>query len=79
MSRCRSCNALIEWVTMEGSGKSNPLDPEPVENGNVEIYAEGDKLMGRVVTDTADRLFSPPLHLSHFATCPNAQEHRKRG
>lgn len=79
MARCRSCDAPVLWVTMEGSGKSNPLDPEPVENGNVETFTgEDGRPMGRVLTDASDRLFSPPLYVSHFSSCPNAKEHRKR-
>ena len=26
-----------------------------------------------------DTEYSPPRHISHFATCPNARHHRKRG
>lgn len=78
MAECRSCHAPVQWVTMEGSGKSNPLDPEPVENGNVEVYTgEDGQLMGRIVTDTADRLFTPPLHLSHFVSCPDAKRWKR--
>jgi hypothetical protein len=70
MAKCRSCHADLTWVTMEGSGKANPLDVEPVENGNVEVYVEDGRPMGRVVTDASDRPFAPPLHLSHFKELP---------
>jgi hypothetical protein len=26
-----------------------------------------------------DEEYEPPRHISHFATCPNADQHRKRG
>ena len=79
MANCRSRHAPIVWIAMEGSGKANPIDPEPVENGNIELFTgEDGRPMGRVVTDASDRLFTPPLHLSHWATCPDADEWRKK-
>lgn len=58
---CRSCGAAITWVEME-SGKRMPLDlPEK----RVVIVPSTGK--GRVMD----------AHTSHFATCPNAAQHRK--
>lgn len=51
-----------------------PLDAEPRPDGN--IYIEGDKAH----VYPAGSLFPAPgpLHLSHFVTCPNADQHRRR-
>jgi hypothetical protein len=54
------------------SGKKNPLDVLPAENGNVAIGGDG---LGYVVSND-DR--TPPLYVSHFATCPGAASHRKK-
>ena len=68
---CRSCKKPIVWVQMAKSGKKNPLDATPSPEGTIAIGADG---LGYMVTGE-DR--TPPLYLSHFATCPNSQQHRK--
>lgn len=77
LGKCRSCGAAILWVTMEPSGKKNPLDAEPSPNGNI-VASEGGK--GMVVK--GDQLLQlreagSPLYLSHFASCSGAAQHRK--
>ncbi len=62
-SKCRSCGAPIVWVVMRPSGKKMPLDAKPVTR----IVLNLDDDRGEV-RDT---------YLSHFATCPNAAQHRK--
>ena len=76
-ARCRSCGAPMLWVTMHPSGKPNPLDPTPVEWGNIEVRdgLQTTSKYGRVVPQ-GER--EGKLYTSHFATCPNAGEHRKR-
>lgn len=78
MTRCRSCDADILWVTMADSGKHAPLDAEPTEKGNIELSIEEGKPVGRVVDPNADRLFPVELHLSHFATCPQSSDWRRK-
>lgn len=78
-SVCRSCGRKILWA-LTGNDKRIPLDPEPVVNGNLEVDAE----TGRVRTLKAAELNAllrggnPLYHISHFATCPNANKHRIR-
>jgi len=72
MARCKSCEAPIEWATMP-SGKANPIDAEPSPRGNLVLI--GGKV--RFATDE-DRALHRPLYTSHFATCPSADEWRKR-
>lgn len=60
------------------AGKRCPLDPEPVVGGNVEIGDDGiaraiGKSEAAVRASNGDKLYK-----SHFATCPNAGQHRKR-
>jgi hypothetical protein len=62
-SRCRSCHKAIVWAKTV-TGKSMPLDVEPVEGGNIQLV-DG---IAHVVE---------LLYLSHFATCSSAARHRK--
>lgn len=78
MAACRSCGESIIWRTTPG-GKPMPLDPEPVDHGNVIVL---DDRRCRVVGGAAaedHKREGGELYVSHFATCPNANEHRKRG
>ena len=73
MSRCRSCLGEITWARTE-SGKRIPLDAEPVDDGNVELT-----MQGVAVVHGQPPMFDPgPMYVSHFATCPNANEHRSK-
>jgi hypothetical protein len=67
---CRSCGAPITWARTT-SGKPIPLDPEPVDRGNLEVE-DG---VARPVLIEAGKL----RYVTHFATCPNAPQHRNRG
>ncbi len=64
MSACRSCGAEIVWKKT-ASGKNVPLDlPE-------KRYVENKTSIHRGQVEIQD------TWLSHFATCPNADSHRK--
>ncbi len=77
-AKCRSCKAPIAWVKMIGTGKSNPIDPEPSPKGNVVITEDGQGCA--VNASEADRLRTEEgcsLYLSHFATCKDAKAFKK--
>lgn len=75
-SACSSCGAPVVWVAM-ATGRSAPLNADPVPNGNVELDpAGGARVLGKVDAE-ARRLAGVELYLSHFATCPNAARHRR--
>lgn len=66
-SRCKSCDAPVEWVTMKDSGRAIPLDVGPGSTITaIDVRADGAGTYG--VTVTGRR--------SHFATCPRAEDHR---
>lgn len=71
MSRCRSCNAEIVWAITE-NGKRMPFDAEPAERptGLFKLVNDGPDVLARSVA-------GEPVYLSHFVTCPNADEHRR--
>lgn len=61
--KCSSCGAPVLWVVM-GSGKRMPLNPEPKKLVTLDDMPEA-------------RGYVTDCYTSHFATCPNAQAHRK--
>jgi len=71
---CSSCGAPIVWATM-ATGSRMPVDFEPSEGANVVLFDGPSGLMGVVVHGNA--FAHKPRHRSHFATCPNADEHRR--
>jgi len=71
MSRCKSCGAEITWAVTQ-QGRVMPLDAAKVL---VAIPT------GRFVDNGSGQL-TPQVEvrqasLTHFATCPHAQQHRK--
>lgn len=84
-STCRSCGAAIVWIKTR-SGKNMPCDPELIsfkesrEGGDLFITKDGNTVRGK----RFDPIGAFPQkvlqtgYISHFATCPNADEHRRR-
>ena len=73
---CRTCRAPIWWgVTLKD--RSMPFNPEPTEDGEWVIDGKTDNGAPRVrrhepLTDPEDTKRYTP----HWATCPDADEHR---
>jgi hypothetical protein len=67
MSTCRSCGADITWAVTT-RGRRIPLD---TAIKNVAIPATDPALDGPVTVTFVSG------HETHFATCPNADEHRR--
>jgi hypothetical protein len=80
MAECKSCGAAITWVLTE-KDKPMPVDAEPVEQGNVELYRDdAGEQRARVVVEgdaTLPGFDLPARYQSHFASCPQADQHRK--
>lgn len=81
------CGARMRWATTL-TGSRIPLDPEPVDDGTFLLVAAlepaGAPIAIPVAAIADDRIMQlrqagPRLFRSHFATCPNADDHRKRG
>lgn len=62
---------MINWYKTV-AGRNIPIDPEPHPEGNVYIDVVSNVASVVPVGSRA------PLYRSHFATCPNAGQHRKR-
>lgn len=77
VSTCGSCYAPIWWATSRVGGKRIPMDDKPTPNGNLYVWGCTDQ--GRPVVDyigKGDRV-ATVRYTSHFATCPNADRHRR--
>lgn len=89
---CRRCNAPIVFVASATTGKPIPCDPTPVaiipvapEHAKAiraTPIVSGVTEAGQVVRGIAPGDGTPPqaitmIRISHFATCPHADEFRK--
>jgi hypothetical protein len=72
MARCRSCEAEVIWADTK-HGKKMPLDAKPTSKGNL-VFVGG---VARTVTDE-DRRLHRETYTSHFSTCADAGDWRKR-
>jgi hypothetical protein len=62
--RCSSCRAQIIWFKTE-AGRNHPVDADTVEPADTEL-------------DLQTKSHPEGKHKSHFATCPNANQHRRK-
>jgi len=85
MSACKSCGAEVRWAVSESTNKRMPLDYRPSLDGNIALRDGEDpfgdryaRVIGnREVLDQM-RAEGASLYTSHFATCPNAKQHRSK-
>jgi hypothetical protein len=79
IARCRTCGAEIRWVSTH-AGRRMPIDAWPSKAGNVQLIADDGSVVaevlraGRAVEARARGL---ELFVAHFATCPDAENHRR--
>jgi len=84
-TKCRSCDAPILFIKTK-NGKTMPVNAEPVwirkdAAGKTYIKSDGSFITGEIVGDAYDDPENKPVeaYVSHFATCPQAENFRKRG
>lgn len=76
-ARCGSCKAEIDWGRT-AADKPVPIDAVPVEDGNLAVRRDDDGQLRTRVVRLGDPLEPDEKRgSSHFATCPNADRHRK--
>lgn len=74
---CKGCGAAVVWART-ASGAAMPVDAVPTPGANVRLSWEGSDVRAHVVK--AQFAFgSKTNHLSHFVTCPKADEWRRKG
>jgi len=64
---CRTCGAPIRWA-VTAAGRRMPLDTKPVT-----LFV----LVGSTDEQGNQRVDTRTGYVSHFATCPQAAEHRR--
>jgi hypothetical protein len=82
---CRTCDAPILWAVTT-AGKPMPLDPAPAADGNIILTGQTGRTTSggsapecRVDdTMTLPGIDPPERFKSHFATCPQASQHRRK-
>jgi hypothetical protein len=77
MRFCRSCSAPIRWGTTY-EGARIPLDFDAAATGNIRWFDDGRIDVLNAKRARVYRQLGVPLYVSHFATCPNAAQHRRR-
>lgn len=75
---CTRCGASIMWAVTDHD-KRMPVDWFPTADGTVKISTDGTTRRAHVL-GPLEQLLEPPgsLHKAHFATCPYADELRRR-
>lgn len=80
MAKCKSCGAEIIWIKM-ASGKMMPCDAKPVSYQTAVPGTKGTLTLVTPDGRVASGVFNPDSdkigYTSHFATCPNANQHRR--
>jgi hypothetical protein len=83
MAKCSSCGADIFWVKLIPSGRRHPVDEKPHEKGSISLTgvseagrAEQAVVLGRSARER-ELNDGGLLYMSHFATCPDAANHRR--
>ncbi len=68
MAECRSCQAEVKWIKLRPMMKPHPVDPTPTKVIVLGDVSSGGNPVGKTVDG----------YVSHFATCPQADEWRTR-
>ena len=71
-SRCRSCGAHVIWAKTQ-SGKNIPVDLQEIVGGNLRILDVPSGKFAKVIQAKPD----VKAYRTHFASCPNADGHRR--
>ncbi len=77
MGYCRSCGARVRWIRTT-AGKAMPVNAEPIRferGGGPETFVTPEGKVERGKRDPEGTLTG---YISHFATCPHADRHRRR-
>jgi hypothetical protein len=72
--KCRSCGAPIVWAETV-KGRRIPIDAQPAHDGNIRLEDRGQFVppLAHVLTGQIE---NTQRWRSHFASCPNAAQHR---
>lgn len=81
ITQCKSCHKDIIFIKM-ASGKNMPCDTEPISYRTAMPGVKGSLTLitpdGKIASGDFDPDSNKYGYTSHFATCPNANQHRRR-
>ena len=66
----------MRWVRTE-AGKAMPVDETPTKWGTIEVTGDQARVLSPIEASIV-KGESGTLYVSHFATCPHADQHRKK-
>ena len=77
MATCKGCGKKIIWI-----GKM-PCDPDQIiyrqeKRGNLKVVTQNGEVLSAVLFDNPETATGIG-YISHFATCPKADQFRRRG
>jgi hypothetical protein len=70
---CEECHQRIVFVKMIDTGRSVPVDPIPVADGNVCARRSGKYLHGYVISKDRGPSAAFTRFAAHFGTCPDRE------
>lgn len=81
---CSKCHAKIVFrrqvtypdAELKQGARSNPIDAEPSENGNILLLSDGQSY--QIVPPGERESYKGELHVSHYATCKYAKDFGQR-
>lgn len=79
---CKSCGAPMVWAISE-KGKPIPCDVKPAEKGSLFLFRRPDKIeaiyyLSKHPSAVRARARGQAKHLAHWATCPRAEQYRRK-
>lgn len=80
-AECRSCRRPVVWTTNVITGRRMPVDAEPLVGGNVVLITGNQDPEARVLKrdeQSVREARGEELYVSHFSTCPQAKEWRRK-
>lgn len=82
---CSSCGEAIGWVVLAKSHQPHPVNLDPDDEEGTILYPGGfdkatQQTLGWPLRKKERKLLTGrgELYVSHFATCPEADKHRRR-
>jgi hypothetical protein len=76
---CRSCGAPIIWTRTAFNGKPIPIDLAPTDNGNILLQPrDTERHIALVLPPGDERITTETTYTTHFATCPDSDQWRRR-
>lgn len=79
---CKSCGQRVIWIRTT-AGKNMPCNPEMItykikQGGKEKIVTPNGEVHSAEIVESGTSDATGIGYISHFATCPNANRHRKK-